>query len=120
MDRDAASRVRQRLCTLREERRRIEERLLEPTRLLRGSWVERYGIVGGYQRRTPAFYVSAPSQDGRKRLFYVRKKELQRVRREVEAYREYRKALSRLDALDREILEAYRFLAKSQEVGLGS
>lgn len=115
MDRDAASRHRQRLNALRQEREAIEEDLLEARDLLRGSLVAHTILAGGYRRRQPAFYL-ARRDGGRKRMVYVHRADLERARRQVEADRRYREGLRRLRVLEREILEAFQALRESADV----
>jgi hypothetical protein len=119
MDPTAASRLRQKLCSLREERQRLEHDLLEVRALLRGPLIAHYTLSGGQRRRHPAFYLYR-RQDGRKRLLYVRKGHLEKVRRLVETYKRYREGLRRLRALGEEILTSYCALRDSLEDSLPS
>ena len=115
MDRSAASTLRQRLRALREERRKIEDDLLQPGRLLRASLIERFLGSGEQRRATPAYYLSVPGEGGRPRLLYVRQGDLERVRRDVQAYRRFRQALRRLRVLGREIQSTLEALGRSLE-----
>jgi len=115
MKRDAASRQRQRINALRKQRDAIEEALLEARELLRGSLVAHTILAGGYRRRQPAFYL-ARRESGRKRMVYIRKTDLDRARRQVEAARRYQEGLRRLRALEREILEAFQALRENLDV----
>ncbi len=114
MNREAASRRRQALFTLRQERDALEEELLQSRELLRGSLVAHTILRGGYRRRTPAIYLSR-IDGGRRRMIYIKKAELERARRQVEAYRRYQKCLRRLRALSSEILKAFRALRESED-----
>ena len=116
MSRPDPSRARQRICELREERNELEEQLLEIRALFRGSLVGHLSLRGGARRRAPAYYVSR-LDGGRRRLVYVRKSELERVRILVDAYRRYQRGLRRLRILSREALEALGTLRESQDVG---
>jgi hypothetical protein len=118
MDRQAASRHRHRLNSLRREREDIEEDLLQARELLRGSLVEHTILAGGYRRRQPAIYL-ARRESGRKRMVYIRKADLETARRQVEAGRRYTEGLRRLRLLGREILEALQALRESADA-LGS
>ena len=109
-----ASELRQRLNDLRAERYRLEEALLGTRRLLRGSFVARYHGSRGYRRRAPAYYVSQANGDQR-RLIYVRRCDQDRVQREVEEYRRFRRQLRRLRELSGEILDAFKALCRSVE-----
>jgi hypothetical protein len=107
MDRDEASRHRQRINCLRQERDAIEEELLEARELLRGSLVGHTILAGGYRRRQPAIYL-ARRDSGRKRMVYIRKADLERARRQVEAGRRYVEGLRRLRLLARKSSKRFR------------
>ena len=115
MDRSTASHLRQKLRALREERCKLEDDLLGPGRLLRGSLIERFLGSGEQRRATPAYYLSVPGEGGRPRLLYVRQRDLERVRREVEAYRHFRQALRRLRVLAREVQSTLEALGRCLE-----
>jgi len=115
MDRLTASSLRQRLYSLRQERDRLEEEILQIRSLLRGCLLKRHFLAGGERRGTPAFYLFR-RDSGRKRFIYIRKAHLERASREAEAYRRYRKALLRLRSLGKEILRDFKLLGEAQEV----
>src|SRR3990172_6319663 len=106
-----------RLRTLREERKRLEQRALWPgqTQLLRGSLIERHLGSGEARRARGAWSLSLRGEDGTTRLRYVRREDLERLRRHVEAYRECRAAIRRLRVLGAQILEVLQSLARQQE-----
>lgn len=116
MERAQASRRRQKLCALRSERDRLEEALLESRELIRGSLLKRHLLAGGKVRGTPAHYICVRGADGRNQFIYVRQADLVRVRAHVEAYRRYRRGLSRLRGLAKEILEGLDRLAEDLEL----
>jgi hypothetical protein len=116
MSRADPSRIRQHIHQLREERNQLEEQLLEIRALFRGSLVGHSTLSGGERRRAPAYYVSR-LDGGRRRLVYVRKSELERVRSLVDAYRRYQRGLRRLRCLSREALKALGMLRESQDAG---
>jgi hypothetical protein len=118
MNREAASALRKRLRELLAERRSIEEPLFDADRLLRGSLIEKYELAGGKKRSSPAFYLSVPYPDGRRVFEYVHRPELDRACKDNEAYRRFRKSLSRLRGLSREILKELDELGKCLEVPL--
>jgi hypothetical protein len=114
MDRDAASRIRKAILDLRQERHGIEEELLECRELLRGCLVAHTILRGGYRRRQPAFYLYRVDE-GRRRMIYVKKPDLEKARRQVEAYRRYQKGLRRLRRLARDIVESFKELRESED-----
>ena len=116
MSRPDSSRSRQHLHELRQERNQLEEQLLEIRALYRGSLVGHSTLRGGQRRSEPAFYVSR-LDGGRRRLVYVRKSELERIRSLVEAYRRYQRGLRRLRKLTGEVLKALGALRESQDMG---
>lgn len=118
MNREAASRQRQLLHGLRRERDAIEDQLLDCRDLLRGSLVAHTILRGGYRRRQPAFYL-ARVKDGRRRMIYIKKPDLESVRRQVDRNRSYQIGLRRLRVLAREIFEALEELRESEDA-LGS
>ena len=116
MNLPAASRLRQEVRTLRTERALLEEQILQPLRLLRASLIRRR-LGSGKDRRTKAYeYLSIPGPKGRPRLLYVRRRDVDRVEREVQAYRTYRKTLARLRALSPRMLSVLKALGRNQEV----
>jgi hypothetical protein len=119
MNAAAASRLRQKLHTLKEERDRLEGSLLEIRVLLRGPLIAHHTLSGGRRRSEPAFYLFR-REEGRKRLRYVRKRDLEKVRHLVEASRRYRDGLRRLRSLGLEILSTYKALEESLEDRLPS
>ena len=60
--------------------------------------------------------VEVRGADGRNQVIYVRLADLERVRAHVEAYRRYRRGLSRLRGLAKEILEGLDRLAEDLEL----
>jgi hypothetical protein len=115
MNREAASALRKRLHELQGERQALEEPLFHAARLLRGSLIEKYELAGGKKRRSPAFYLSVPLPDGRRAFEYVSRPELERARKDNEAYRRYRQALSRLRILSKQILKEFDGLGRCLE-----
>jgi hypothetical protein len=115
MNREAASVHRKRLRALQAERLALEEPLFDAERLLRGSLIEKYELAGGKKRSSPAFYLSVPFPDGRRVFEYVHRPELDRARKDNDAYRSYRKALSRLRVLSKQILKEFEGLGKCLE-----
>ncbi len=115
MNREAASAFRKRLRDLLAERQTFEEPLFDAERLLRGSLIEKYELAGGKKRSSPAFYLSVPFRDGRRAFEYVHRPELDRARKDNEAYRRYRQALSRLRVLSKQILKEFDGLGKCLE-----
>ena len=118
MNRDAASAIRKRLDELLSERLRTEEPLFRAHSLLRGSLIEKCALASGKKRSSPAYYLSVPLPGRRHVLEYVPRAELDRVRKDNDAYRRYRKAVSRLRVLSKQIVKEFDALGKCLEVPL--
>ncbi len=118
MNREAASAARKRLGELQAERQGLEEPLFAAQRLIRGSLIGKCELAGGKKRSTPAFYLSVPLPGGRHVLEYVPRSELDQVRKDNDAYRRYRKAVSRLRVLSRQIVKEFDGLGKCLEIPL--
>jgi hypothetical protein len=119
MNAATASRLRQKLHALSQERNRLEDGLREIRVLLRGPLIAHHTLSGGRRRSEPAFYLFR-REDGRKRLRYVRKADLEKTRQLVEASRRYRDGCRRLRSLGLEILSTYKALEESLEDRLPS
>ena len=94
-------RNRRRDSTLRQEIARggaelaaLHREMLRPHQMMAASLIERHLGTRGQKRRSSAFYLSW-AQGGRTRLKYVPRKDLERVRAQVEAWQAYRARLRR-------------------------
>ena len=96
--------LRRQISSLQLRRRSLESKLLEPQALTAGSLVERFlGRNQGEGRRAaPTCYLSRSLQ-GRSKLTYVKKEELDQVRRQCEAYRAFQHNLRQWRRLTEEL-----------------
>ena len=78
--------------TLQGERRALESKLMQPQAMLAASLVERFLLAGECLRHSPSYYLSRSAQ-GRSKLTYVKKEELDAVRRQCAAYRTFQQNL---------------------------
>lgn len=78
--------------TLQAERRAVESKLMQPQAMRAASLVERFLRAGDCPRRSPAHYLSR-SEQGRSKLTYVKKEELEAMRRQCAAYRAFQENL---------------------------
>lgn len=85
-----ASRIRQRVAHLSAHRSHLERGLLRRRQMLAASLIQRHLGTRQQKRKSRAFYLSWAPQ-GRTILVYVPQGRIQRVRREVQAWREFRK-----------------------------
>ncbi|SRR6266849_7780012 len=78
--------------TLQAERRSLESKLMQPQAMRAPSLVERFLCAGETTRHSPAYYLSR-SEQGRSKLTYVKKEELDAVRRQCAAYHAFQQNL---------------------------
>jgi len=108
-----ASRLRQRIATLKAKRDRLEQTLLVRRRMVDACLVERYGLAGGKLRQSPAYYLSRKVQ-GRTRLTYVHKGELKRMRAATDQWRALSQAMAQWVKVTQELERLLRQLGRAQ------
>ena len=89
---DSSGPLRRQIRTLQAERRSLESKLMQPQAMLAASLVERFLGSGDSPRHSPAYYLSR-SEQGRSKLTYVKKEELDAVRRQCAAHRAFQQNL---------------------------
>jgi hypothetical protein len=116
-----ASRLRKEALRLIPERQRLEQVMMEHRRLLRGSLLERPKFCGKPgckctkgQPHPPSLYLSR-LVDGMVRHFFIRAKDHERARKEALSYKEYRRALRRWRAINKELNRIWEDLEAAQE-----
>jgi Family of unknown function (DUF6788) len=121
MKENEASYLRQRALRLMAERQRLEKRLLQHQRLLRGSLLERPKFCGKPgcrctkgQPHPPSLYLSHLDR-GVVRHLFVRAQDHERARKEGQSYKEQRQALRRWRAIDKELNHLWEDLEAAQE-----
>ena len=103
------SELRQRIVSLRKERKKLEDSLFRPKKMIRAS----LSFIPGYcgkkdcrcrrgQPHGPYPYLSERYK-GRTRVTYVKKKELTKVKKEVAEYVRIQKGLAHLTRINAEI-----------------
>ena len=108
-----ASRLRQQIRSMSEEMISLMDRLLRPRRMIAASLIERHLGTSSRKRASSAFYLSR-AEGGRTRLTYVPKKDLERIRAQTEAWREYRRGLRRVRELGHKLVELLGELGDAQ------
>jgi hypothetical protein len=108
-----ASKLRQDIRRLKEERDRLERLLGEPAALLDACLIARRKLAGGRERRNPAWYLSRKVA-GKTRLEYVRQADLAEIRRRTEAWRRFARALSRWVKVGTDLEQRWRRLGRVQ------
>src|SRR4030042_2980370 len=109
MDSSIASRLRLKVSRLVAERQRLEKPLMEHRRFLRGSLVERPKFCGKAgckctkgQPHPPGLCLSR-LVEGTVRQVFIRAIDHERARKEALAYKEYRQALRRWRAIEKDL-----------------
>ena len=88
----SSDQLREQIRTLQAELRSLESKLMQPQAMLAASLVERFLGAGDSLRHSPAYYLSR-SEQGRSKLTYVKKEELDAVRLQCAAYRAFQQNL---------------------------
>ena len=121
MSQSEASRLRQRGNGLIADRRHLEQVLMRHERLLRGSLLERPKFCGKPgckctqgRAHPPSLYLSHLVK-GVSRHVFIRAADHERVRKEALNYKEFRQALRRWRAIQKELEGIWEELGKAQE-----
>lgn len=116
-----ASQLRLKASRLVVERQKLEKILLEHQRMLRGSLLERPKFCGKPgckctrgQPHPPSLYLSRLVK-GTVRHLFIRAKDHERARKEALSYKEFRQALRRWRAIDKELNHIWEELEAVQE-----
>jgi len=103
------ARLRQRLREFKARRTALEYICMKPYAMVAASLLERRFRPGA----PPAYYLSIPSpQTSRHR--YVRKADVEIMRRQTGAWREFSRAMSEIVRLDRQIEQLLRKIGKGR------
>lgn len=121
MQESAASNLRQKAARLVAERQVLEEFLTRHQRLLRGSLLERPKFCGKPgckctkgQPHPSSLYLSHLDKRVVRQVF-IRAADHERARREALHYKEFRQALRRWRAIDKELAQVWEELGVAQE-----
>jgi hypothetical protein len=116
-----ASHFRQKAIHLMAERQNLEKILMRHQRLLRGSLLERPKFCGKPgckctqgQPHPPSLYLSRLVK-GTVRHFFIRAKDHERARKQALSYKEFRQALRRWRAIEKELNHTWEDLEATQE-----
>ena len=116
-----ASQFRQKALRLTAERQRLEKILMQHQRLLRGSLLERPKFCGKPgckctkgQPHPPSLYLSRLVK-GTVRHLFIRAADHERARKAALSYKEFRQALRRWRAIDKELNHIWEELETAQE-----
>jgi hypothetical protein len=118
-----ASRLRQNAFRLFTERQHLENILMQHQRLLRGSLLDRPKFCGKSgckctkgQPHPPSLYLSRLVKGDVRHLF-IRAADHERARKEALSYKEFRQALRRWRAIEKELNQIWEELETAQEEG---
>jgi len=121
MSQAEASRLRQEAIRLIAERGHLEQILMQHQRLLRGSLLSRPRFCGKPgckctrgQPHPPSLYLSHLVK-GTVRHLFIRAVDHERARKGALSYKEFRQALRRWRAIDKEIGRVWEDLGRAQE-----
>jgi len=116
-----ASSSRQKAAHLIAERQRLENILMRHHRLLRGSLLERPKFCGKPgckctkgEPHPPSLYLSRLVK-GAVRHVFIRAADHERAKKEALSYKEFRQALRRWRAIDKELNQTWEGLEAAQE-----
>lgn len=121
MNETEASGSRQQAARLIAERQNLEKTLMQHKRLLRGSLLERPKFCGKPgckctkgQPHPPSLYLSRLVK-GVVRQVFIRAADHERAKREGLSYKEFRQALRRWRAIDKELNQIWEDMETAQE-----
>ncbi len=103
------ARLRKKFRDLKARRTTLEYVILKPHPMVAASLLERRFRVGA----PPAYYLSIPSPKT-SRHRYVRKVDVEMIRRQTDAWREFSRTITELVQLDREIEQLLRRIGKGR------
>jgi hypothetical protein len=105
--------LRGQIRTLQAERRALESKLMQPQAMLAASLVERFLGAGDSPRQSPAYYLSR-SKQGRSKLTYVKKEELNSVRLQCAAHRAFQQNLRAWRRINAALQQRWKQLQQAQ------
>ena len=119
-NRKALSDLRQRIVWLREDRKRLEDSLFRPKKMIRASLAFLPNYCGKKDCRCkkgfphgPYPYLSERRKEGKTRMTYVKKSDLYEIKAKAEEYARFQHGLARLTKINekiRSLLEKIRDL----------
>ncbi len=117
--------VRQEIATLREERQRAEDRLMQAKDMLSLCLIWRKVLCGNPDCKCqkgephgPYPYLSEKVK-GKTRLTYIRKRDLEKIERKTEEYRLFQKRLEYVRHLNRRIDDLFKRIREMRIEGGG-
>lgn len=106
---DIISEIKSKIRYLMRKRGSCERYLLARHKMINASFVEMKTLAGKRERKTPAYYLSRKI-DGATKLTYIRKDDIDTVKRRANAWKYYSHNLSEYVKVSKEIESLFRKL----------
>jgi hypothetical protein len=103
------SKIKSKIAYLVRKRRSCEKYLLARHKMINASFVQMRTLAGGKKRKTPAYYLSAKI-DGKTKLKYIKKDDVELVRKRATSWKYYSLNLSEYVKISKEIEGLFRKL----------
>ncbi len=103
------SKIKSRIAYLVRKRASCEKYILARHKMINAQFVEMRTLAGGKKRKTPAYYLSAKI-GGVTKLKYIRKDDLELIRKRTSSWKYYSLNLSEYVRLSKEIEKLFRKL----------
>lgn len=113
INKELASRSRQTIFKKSRDRDFIEKVILKHREMITGCLITRNLGTAEEKRKRPSYYLSG-KVSGKTVLKYVKKDNLERVRKRCEAWREFSISIAKWRKLSKEIEELFRELGRVQ------
>lgn len=104
---ESISKIKSKIAYLMARRRPCEKYLLARHKIINASFVEMRALAGGRKRGTPAYYLSK-KVSGVTKLKYIKKDDIDMVRRRTLSWKYYSLNLSEYVKISKEIEELFR------------
>ncbi len=108
-NKESISKIKSKIAHLMTRRRNCEKYLLARHKMINASFVEMRTLAGGKKRKTPAYYLST-KVSGATRLKYIKKDDIELVRRRANSWKYYSLNLSEHVKISKEIEKLFRKL----------
>ena len=106
---ESISKIKSKIAYLMRKRSSCEKYLLARHKMINASFVEMRTLAGGKKRETPAYYLSAKI-GGVTRLKYIKKDDIELVKRRAASWKYYSLNLSEYVKISKEIEKLFRKL----------
>jgi len=106
-NKESISKIKAKIAYLMTRRRSCEKYLLARHKMINASFVQMRTLAGGRVRKTPAYYLSA-KKAGVTKLKYIKKDDIDMVRRRTLSWKYYSLNLSEYVKISKEIEELFR------------